>query len=109
MPHVMLELQGLPECAAGPKIDSHGKVLRDELGDPLINEECGSLQVGDVKGSMSTEEFDQAVYDLVNFLEYIAEPVAVERERLGVYVLLFIAVLFIFVYLLNREYWREIH
>ncbi len=109
MPHVMMELQGLPECSAGPQIDSHGHTVRDELGDPVMNEHCGSLTVGATKGSMSTEEFDQAVYDLVNFLEYIAEPIAQERERLGVYVLLFLVVLFVFVYLLNREYWREIH
>ena len=109
MPHVMMELQGLPVCAPGPKLDSHGKILRNELGEPLVNEDCGGLQVGDVKGSMTSEEFDQAIYDLVNFMEYIAEPMAQDRQRIGVYVLLFLSVLFIFVYLLNREYWREIH
>jgi len=110
MPHVMLELQGLPECAPGPVLDSHGKIKRDTVtGEPIAENACGSLKVGDIKGSMSEEEFDAAIYDLVNFLEYIAEPVAVERERLGVYVLLFLSVLFVFVYLLNREYWRDIH
>ncbi len=109
MPHVMMELQGLAECAAGPKIDGHGHTVRDELGEPVVNEDCGSLQVGSAKGSMSAEEFDQVVYDLVNFLEYVAEPIAEQRKNLGVYVLLFLSVLFIFVYLLNREYWKDIH
>ncbi len=110
MPHVMLELQGLPECAPGPVLDHHGKIVRDPVtGEAVAEGECGSLRVGDVKGSMSEAEFDEAIYDLVNFLEYVAEPVAVERERLGVYVLLFLAVFFVFVYLLNREYWRDIH
>ncbi len=58
---------------------------------------------------MDQKEFDQAIYDLVNFMEYIAEPYALDRKRIGVYVLLFLVVLFIFVWLLNREYWREIH
>jgi len=109
MPHVMLEMQGLQECAPGPKLDSHGTVIRDDLGDAVMDEHCGSLKVGAVKGTMVPEEFDKAIYDLVNFLEYVAEPIAVERKALGVYVLLFISVLFVFVYLLNREYWRDIH
>ncbi|MEC8428813.1 MAG: cytochrome c1, partial [Pseudomonadota bacterium] len=110
MPHVMLELQGLAECAPGPKLDSHGHIIRDQVtGEPIAENPCGTLKVGDMKGSMTTEEFDKAVYDLVNFMEYLAEPIAEERKAIGVYVLLFLVVLFVFVYLLNREYWRDIH
>ena len=110
MPHAMLELQGLNECAPGPLLDSHGKIVRDPVtGEAVSDAACGSLQVGDVKGSMSTEEFDKAIYDLVNFLEYVADPIKVERERIGIYVLLFICILFIFTYLLNKEYWKDIH
>ncbi|NHN39650.1 ubiquinol-cytochrome c reductase [Pseudomaricurvus alcaniphilus] len=110
MPHVMLELQGLLECGPGPVLDSHGKIIRDPVtGEAIADGHCGSLKDGALKGSMSPAEFDKAIYDLVNFMEYMAEPIAVERERLGVYVLLFLAVFFVFVYLLNREYWRGIH
>jgi len=106
MPHVMLELQGLQECAPGP-IAGHIKI--DPLtGQAIAEDPCGSLEVTK-KGSMSPEEYDQAVYDLVNFLAYTAEPMAKERKRLGVYVLLFIALFGIFAYLLNREYWKDIH
>ncbi|MDP5209508.1 ubiquinol-cytochrome c reductase [Microbulbifer sp. 2205BS26-8] len=108
MPHVLLELQGLQECAPGPKRD-HGKIVRDELGNPIMDADCGSLQVGKIKGSMSPEEFDQAMYDLVNFMEYIAEPMAEERKRIGFYVLAFIVVFFVFAWLLNREYWKDVH
>ncbi|HEY8568336.1 ubiquinol-cytochrome c reductase [Microbulbifer sp.] len=108
MPHVLMELQGLPECAPGPKRD-HGKVVRDEMGNPIMDANCGSLQVSKVKGSMSGEEYDQAVYDLVNFMEYVAEPMAESRKRIGFYVLAFILVFFIFAWLLNREYWKDIH
>jgi len=108
MPHVLMELQGLPECAPGPKRD-HGKIVRDELGNPIMDANCGSLKVGSVKGSMNPEEFDQAMYDLVNFMEYIAEPMAEDRKRIGFYVLAFIFVFFIFAWLLNREYWKDIH
>lgn len=108
MPHVLMELQGLPECAPGPKRD-HGKAVRDEMGNPIMDANCGSLQVTKAKGSMSGEEYDQAVYDLVNFMEYIAEPMAETRKRIGFYVLVFILVFFIFAWLLNREYWKDIH
>ncbi|WP_428820554.1 ubiquinol-cytochrome c reductase [Microbulbifer sp. MCCC 1A16149] len=108
MPHVLMELQGLPECAPGPKRD-HGKVVRDELGNPIMDANCGSLKVNKVKGSMDDVEYDQAVYDLVNFMEYVAEPMAESRKRIGFYVLAFILVFFIFAWLLNREYWKDIH
>jgi ubiquinol-cytochrome c reductase cytochrome b subunit len=109
MPHVLLELQGLHECGAGPKLDHHGHAERDNLGNQVMDEHCGALVEGDIKGSMSDDEFDKAVYDLVNFLEYVAEPSRMHSERIGIYVLLFLCVFFIFAYLLNREYWKGIH
>ncbi|SDJ65136.1 ubiquinol-cytochrome c reductase [Microbulbifer yueqingensis] len=107
MPHVLMELQGLPVCAPGPKRD-HGQVVRDELGNPIMDADCGSLEIGDIKGSMTEAEFDQAMYDLVNFMEYIAEPMAEDRKRVGFYVLAFILVFFAFAWLLNREYWKDV-
>ncbi len=32
-----------------------------------------------------------------------------ERERLGIFVLIFVAIFFVFAYLLNREYWKDVH
>ena len=55
------------------------------------------------------EEYDAAMYDLVNFLAYIAEPMAEERKHIGRMVLLFLLLLLVFVVLLNREYWKGIH
>ena len=60
-------------------------------------------------GSQSSEEFDETVYDLVNYLAYSAEPIKADRQRIGIYVLLFIAVFFVFATLLNREYWKDVH
>ena len=109
MPHVMLEQQGLLECGPGPQLDSYGDVVRDDLGEPLINEDCGGLIEGSIKGQLSEAEFDQAIYDLVNFLEYVGDPGAVDRHKLGVFVLLFLLVLLVMTILLNREYWKGIH
>ncbi|HBX36558.1 MAG TPA: ubiquinol-cytochrome C reductase, partial [Pseudohongiella sp.] len=60
-------------------------------------------------GELTPEEFDTVIHDLVNFLYYIGEPVRLQRQTIGVYVLGFLALLFILVVLLNREYWRRIH
>jgi len=109
MPHAMAELQGVLECGPGPKLDSHGHTERNTLGEAVIDEACGSLVEGADKGAMSAAEFDTAIYDLVNFIEYMGEPVIEERKSLGVYVLLFLLVLFVFTVLLNREYWKGIH
>jgi len=106
MPHVLLEMQGLQECAPGP-IAGHVK-LDPLTGQAIAEDPCGNLEVTQ-KGSMTPEEYDQAVYDLVNFLAYTAEPMAKDRKRIGVYVLLFITLFGVFAYLLNREYWKDIH
>lgn len=108
MPHVMLELQGLLQCAPGPKRDGHGHTERNAVGE-AASDPCGSLVPGSQKGSMSTEEFERATYDLVNFLEYVAEPGAADRKRVGIYVMLFLLVLLMFTWLLNREYWKDVH
>jgi len=100
MPHVMMELQGLPECAEGYVVDSHGDAKVDA---------CGKLVPGAIKGSMSPEEYDQAVYDLVNYMHYVAEPGAERRKHIGVYVMLFLGIFLVFAWLLDREYWKNIH
>jgi ubiquinol-cytochrome c reductase cytochrome c1 subunit len=58
---------------------------------------------------MSPAEFDQAIYDLVNFMAYVGEPSRLQSERIGTYVLIFLAIFTFFAYLLKREYWRDIH
>ncbi|PVV15659.1 MAG: hypothetical protein B6D82_03035 [gamma proteobacterium symbiont of Ctena orbiculata] len=42
-------------------------------------------------------------------MSYISEPIQMERKRLGVWVLLFIAVFFVLSYLLKKEYWKDVH
>lgn len=93
MPHVLLELQGLPSCVPA---GDHGHGA------------CASLDIADT-GAMSTEKFDEAVYDLVNFLAYTAEPMKLQRQSMGIYVMLFLAVFFVFGWLLSREYWKDVH
>lgn len=59
-------------------------------------------------GRMIEQEFECMVRDLVNFLSYVAEPVKLQRYSLGIWVLGFLVILFIFAYLLKKEFWRDI-
>jgi len=59
-------------------------------------------------GSMSVAEFDAAMADLVNFLNYVSEPVQQQRKFIGVFVILFLSIFTIFAFLLKREYWKDI-
>jgi ubiquinol-cytochrome c reductase cytochrome c1 subunit len=60
------------------------------------------------KGSMSAVEYDTAVRDLVNFLVYVGEPAAVSRKSIGIITLFVLGVLFIFAYLLKKEFWKDV-
>jgi len=96
MPHVLMELQGLSSCT-------------DAQGQPADKAaHCETVELA-AAGVMTPEQFDGAMYDLVNFLAYTAEPYKADRLRIGTYVLLFLALFFIFAWLLNREYWKDVH
>jgi len=108
MPHALLDLQGIQRsaCIQVPKIAENGGEMRDPLvpGQPITEEKCGQLVLEDGTGLYTAEEYDQAVYDITNFLYYVSDPSRLERNRLGVYVLLFLVILFVFTWLLGREY-----
>lgn len=59
------------------------------------------------QGSLSPDEFDAMVRDLVNFLVYASEPQKSSRERLGIGVLIFLVIFFWIVYLLKKEIWKD--
>ncbi|GDY26521.1 cytochrome c [Agarivorans sp. Toyoura001] len=97
MPHVLQELQGVPNAVYETR---------------MIDGEEQQIYVGiesDGSGEMSDDEYDHAVLDLVNFLVYSAEPIQLERKRLGYWVLGFLFIFFIISYLLKKEYWRDVH
>jgi ubiquinol-cytochrome c reductase cytochrome b subunit len=92
MPNVLYGLQGEVVCT----------------NNASTPEECELAHV-EGTGKLSPAEFDAMIYDMTNFLYYIGEPVRLKRQEIGVYVLGFLAILFVLVTLLNREYWRRIH
>ncbi len=85
MPHVLWELQGDQVMGADHKL---------ALAKP---------------GKLSPAEYDQMVADLVGYLKHMGEPMAEFRKRLGVIVLIGLAIIFVFAYALKREFWKDIH
>jgi len=63
----------------------------------------------DTPGALTPTQYKAMVADLVNFLDYMAEPSKNRRINLGLIVLLYLGVLFVFVYWMKREYWKDIH
>ena len=109
MPHALLDLQGLPECEFGQAMSVYGGLKRDLLtGEDILDNPCGRYKI-EQTGTLTPAEFDVAVFDLVNFLTYVAEPMAEQRKHIGKLVILFLLLLLVFVVLLNREYWKGIH
>jgi cytochrome c1 len=62
----------------------------------------------DLQNSMSENDFSKTMADLTNFLVYVSDPSARERQQLGVYVLLFLLLFTAFAFLLYREYKKEL-
>lgn len=95
MPHVLWELQGMqvpiyeddPE-RAGAKVFRGFEIVRP--------------------GTLSPTEFDRVVRDIVNFLDYIGEPMQRERQALGIRVIAFLFVFLLIAFLLKKEIWKDV-
>ena len=59
-------------------------------------------------GTMNAAEYNEAVADLVAFMQWMAEPHQGQRVRLGVFVLLFLAVFTVIAWRLNAAYWKDV-
>jgi ubiquinol-cytochrome c reductase cytochrome c1 subunit len=99
MPHVLWELQGQRAAMFIEVKDPH---------DPskTIHQFDKFEQI--TPGLMKPAEFDAAIADLVGFMHYMSEPVKNTRVRLGVVVLLFLAVFTVAAWRLNAAYWKDI-
>lgn len=106
MPNVLETLQGVQEkvCAQSDLVPP-GAELNPATGH---YDSCDVLEITS-PGSMTAEEFDQAVWDLTNFLAYVGEPSRLKAESMAPKVLIFILIFTLLAYLLKKEYWRDIH
>ena len=107
MPHVLYDLQGEQVLkAAAPAAAEGGEGHGGEAHAAPLGTNALEL----VKpGTMTEAQYDTAVADLVNFLQYMGEPAQEERKHLGVMVLLFLGGFFVLAYYLKKEYWKDVH
>lgn len=111
MPNVLVGLQGRQQIGCKQvQVEENGKKVFDPLtGTPVTQESCDQLTIVPNTGTLNEAEFNEKIKNLVTFLEYSANPVKLKSQRIGMYVLLFLAFFFVFAYLLKREYWKDVH
>jgi ubiquinol-cytochrome c reductase cytochrome c1 subunit len=99
MPHVLWQLQGPQRAVFAEQKDPHdpAKTVHVYKGlEPLA------------AGTMSASQYNEAVADLVAYLQWMAEPMQTDRVRIGVWVLLFLAVFTLIAWRLNHAYWKDV-
>ena len=99
MPHVLWELQGVREAKFVDEKDPHD-------ASKTVHRFAGYEQV--TPGTMNANEYDQAVADLVAYLQWMGEPTQHQRQRIGVWVLLFLALFTLIAWRLNAVYWKDV-
>ncbi|GAB4088659.1 cytochrome c1 [Hydrogenophaga soli] len=96
MPHVLYDLQG-ERTPIFETVTEHGHEVQKFKGWEQVT-----------PGKLSPAEYDQAIGDLVGFMQWMAEPVQNTRVRIGVWVLLFLAVFSVIAWRLNAAYWKDV-
>ena len=96
MPHVLWELQGARRPVYD-EIEEHGHAVKAFKGWEQIT-----------PGTMSSQEYDQAIGDLVAYLQWMGEPAQNTRVRLGVWVLLFLMCFIVVAWRLNASFWKDV-
>jgi len=96
MPHVLWELQG-ERAPVYETVEAHGQEAHVFKGWQQVT-----------PGAMSAADYDSAVGDLVNYLQWMSEPAQATRVRVGVWVLLFLCVMTVFTWRLNAAFWKDI-
>lgn len=95
MPNVLWELQGVQHAEfAASKPGEEAPIERLVLAQP---------------GRQSVAEFDKTARDLTAFLQYVGEPAALKREKLGLWVVFYLALFTFLAWLLKKEYWKDVH
>ncbi len=97
MPHVFWQLQGIQEPVY-KTVNENG--IERQVVDHLELVEPGSL---------SPEAYDDSMRDLAAFIDYLGEPAQLKRKKIGVWVMLYLALFAFLAYLLKLEYWRDVH
>lgn len=99
MPHALWELQGQQRAVYEERKDPH-----DPTKTVHVFKEFEQI----TPGTLSPADYNLAVADLVAYLQWMSEPNQTARVRLGVFVLLFLAVFTVIAWRLNASFWKDI-
>jgi ubiquinol-cytochrome c reductase cytochrome c1 subunit len=116
MPHVLWKLSGVQRLvetefedegkAEAAAIAAKGLALAERIND---HKYVVKTLAQDEPGTLPPVEYKAFVADLVNFMDYVSEPVRNERINIGIGVLIYLGVLLVFAYALKRAYWKDVH
>ncbi|MBC7600955.1 MAG: cytochrome c1 [Polaromonas sp.] len=96
MPHVLWEMSGERKPLFDEK-EEHGRKVAVFKGWQQVT-----------PGTMSPLQYDQAVADLVGYLQWMGEPAQNTRVRVGVWVLMFLLILTFVAWRLNAAFWKNV-
>jgi ubiquinol-cytochrome c reductase cytochrome c1 subunit len=103
MPHVLASLQGVQQLkAASESSELEAANAREHGAGPPSPFEPG------ITGSMDKAQYDEFVRDTVNFLQYVGDPTQLERQSLGIWVVLFLLLFTAIAWMLKKEYWKDV-
>lgn len=99
MPYILSAFQG-----------TQMRIPSNRVANPIYSWEHQWYDLLELKaqGSMTPEQFDATIEDLVNFLVYASKPYQSTQVKLGWWVIAFLILLLILTYLLKREYWKDV-
>jgi ubiquinol-cytochrome c reductase cytochrome c1 subunit len=101
MPAVLSDLEGVKAAVfRDVKTTSGGAATTEKVFDHFETISPGNL---------TPEQFDGFVRDTVNFLDYVGDPAQVERQSIGLWVVLFLLLLSALALMLKQEYWKDVH
>ena len=96
MPHALWELQGSRQPVF-ETMKEHGHEVKIFKGWEQLT-----------PGTLTPLQYDQAIGDLVSYLQWMGEPSQNNRVRVGVWVLMFLGVFTLIAWRLNAAYWKDV-
>ena len=122
MPHALWQLNGQQQLVEEEFESEHAATVAliaaksvVQMEEVTTNKDGRSVQRYVVKtlqpgaGTLSQRDYDRIVVDLVNYMNYMAEPARLERRQIGFYALILLGLLFILVFALKKSYWKDVH
>ncbi len=109
MPNVLWERQGIQALHVAAAAEEHAAADAGAEEAKATGHESGPAFDVVTTGTRSAADFHGDVRDISAFLEYVGEPAALDREKYGIWVILFLLLFTGVAYLLKAEYWKDVH